>query len=1769
MGTSWWFSKRTRNGVIRLRKLRRGSARRHSIGIASCVDQLEQRLVLDASALIDDTPDTATVDGTIGTGEFVGATSGVGDGFGDVLGRLSMLSVDSSSAGTLTFGIQPTQPLAGANGLDVVVIYIDSNFGVGVTNTSQFGDYAGASQRAISGDASASPGDEADLSFAPGFIASHAITLEADFTGLLSIGNFGTLTLLAAQANDGTMIQAGHNLDVAIAGNDREWSFDLAGIGLSPGDSFQYIATVINSSSGFRAAEFQGVAGATIAEPLPASPNIGANPFVLSVGDFNTFRTVPPPLDYGDAPSAAQTGFASSYPVSIADNGAAHVPSGPLLGLGRDDEANGLAAAGANGDQADDGVTFDGSTLLVSPSRSYTGSVTVAMHIPNPDSNRLDAWIDFNQDGDWDDTDEQIFTSFDLGTVAGQQTLEFAIPAGASAGQTYSRFRLSSAGELGVRGVADDGEVEDYALVFVDPQPAPVFSGPSNPTNRDPFDLTIDFGEVVTGFVVSDLVVSNGTASNLVDTNDGAYTVVVNATSDGAVTIDLPADAVVDAASQGNAAADQFVVTVDTSSTLPVIASAEPNPTSAALIPVTVTFGEDVIAFDASDLEVSGGTVDNIAGSGANYSFEIAPAGDGNITVDIAARAATDIAGNATFAATQFAIISERLAPAAVITGPASPGNAEQFDVTVSFGETVEGFVAGDVVVTNGSVVEVEDIGDGDFVVTINIDDQGVVLVNVPADVAQDGVGNNNTAATEYSISVDSIAPTTVITSTETGPTNASVIPIEVTFSEDVVDFELADLNVVGGTVSQFSGSGSSYFFEVTPSADGTVTVDITADSAHDAAGNGNVVATQLAIVSDRTPPSPTISAAENPTNDNPITLTVSFGEVVSGFDSSEVSVSNAAVTGFEDVGAGVFTVTLVPTADGTIAVDIAKDVASDAAGNNNIAAVQLVITSDTANPTPVIRSTETSPSNNATIPITVEFDEPVVDFEALDVVVNGGSIGDFAGSDASYTFNITPNNDGVVSVTIRAGAATDLAGNASFPAAPFSITFDDTAPSVVVDIQATALSTSQDDSIVTLEFSEPIVGLALADLSATGGTLANLIKVDDDSYTVTFTANGGTEQTGSVAISGTYTDLAGNPGTVDQDTVSIDTARPTVLSIDRDGPALTNADSVSFVVTFDSVVSGIEFEDFKLELAGTVVTSIGSVSSATGTSVTVIVDGVSGNGILGLNFDPTASASVVDAAGNLSVASFIGQEFVIDNTAPTADIVDVSPDPRASGIEVITIQFSENVRGVEAADFTLKRNGASVSIASSALSGVDGMRTLDLAGSTQLVGSYSLTLTASGAGITDIAGNVLQVDATDVWSVIGGIAIVETDDATVVTELGGTDTFRVVLTSRPTRNVVLDITSNDTGEVTVSPSTLTFTAATWDQPQTVTVTGQSDTELADGDVTAIVSIIVNPDASDSAFATAATQTVSVLNRSHITSTTFVLNGTGRPTDFVDVISDDELDLELRSPAGQVLSPGGNTRVSLAGYPPGTYELWVNEDAENYTVRPNPGLGQATGDPPLQALDLDGNGSFVFSNDGILLLAYSLGMQGNELNPYRGTGERRTGREIQTVIEQLADALDFDGNGKFEFGVDGLMLLAYSLGSPAGQLAQIGNASGFRSGEQIVDRFVGLTKNARPREQSPDASSSGVVILVGQHEQLEPTSTVRKVDVPASRNEQDLAVPSIAFESQLESEAIIDDSELQIEFSDQSDERPSVENDMRDEFFSAADDLEQDLVQFI
>lgn len=67
-------------------------------------------------------------------------------------------------------------------------------------------------------------------------------------------------------------------------------------------------------------------------------------------------------------------------------------------------------------------------------------------------------------------------------------------------------------------------------------------------------------------------------------------------------------------------------------------------------------------------------------------------------------------------------------------------------------------------------------------------------------------------------------------------------------------------------------------------------------------------------------------------------------------------------------------------------------------------------------------------------------------------------------------------------------------------------------------------------------------------------------------------------------------------------------------------------------------------------------------------------------------------------------------------------------------------------------------------------------------------------------------------------------------------TEVGGTASFTVVLTSQPTANVSIPVSSSDTTEGLPLISSLLFTPENWSVPQTVTIRGVDDS-IRDGDI--------------------------------------------------------------------------------------------------------------------------------------------------------------------------------------------------------------------------------------------------------------------------------------------------------------------------------------------
>jgi hypothetical protein len=242
---------------------------------------------LHAGFITDTTIGTATRDGVIDAGEYVGGFAGVNSGFGNVIGSSSTLYVDSSLTGNLNFGFQRGSGFFGGD--NAIVVYIDSKAG-GFNSTANFTDRDDPGRRAISG--FSFNGSRATLNFATGFTADYAISIESGFAGLFQLAENQAHTYVTSA-------------NVINSGTVSELAVTLSQLGMNQGETFKYIATYLNQDNSFRSNEFNGVSFSG------GNPGNGSN-VTLGATDFHSFQSVPEPTSLsilGLTALAAMTGY--------------------------------------------------------------------------------------------------------------------------------------------------------------------------------------------------------------------------------------------------------------------------------------------------------------------------------------------------------------------------------------------------------------------------------------------------------------------------------------------------------------------------------------------------------------------------------------------------------------------------------------------------------------------------------------------------------------------------------------------------------------------------------------------------------------------------------------------------------------------------------------------------------------------------------------------------------------------------------------------------------------------------------------------------------------------------------------------------------------------------------------------------------------------------------------------------------------------------------------------------------------------------------------------------------------------------------------------------------------------------------------------------------------------------------------------------------------------------------------------------------------------
>lgn len=672
-------------------------------------------------------------------------------------------------------------------------------------------------------------------------------------------------------------------------------------------------------------------------------------------------------------------------------------------------------------------------------------------------------------------------------------------------------------------------------------------------------DVTFVFSKNVSGFDASDITVVGGAISNFsgsgtIFTASATFTATDGVTVTGSVSV--AAGAAADSVGNLSEAASD-TVSIDTESpTLAInIVDTSLSDTDYSSI-VTFVFSESVTGFTSGDVTVSGGTLSQFSGSGTTYSATLTATDGVTATgsVSVAAGAAVDSVGNLSESASDTVSVDTEnpsLTINIVDSALSDPDNAS--DVTFVFSESVTGFTSSDVTVSGGTLSNFS--GSGASYTAIFTANDGITStgsVSVASNAAVDAAGNLSTAASD-SVAIDTQNPTlavNIVDSSLSDTDNSSNVTF--VFSESVTGFTASDVSVSGGTLSKFSGSGTTYSatFTATDGIAGSGSVSVPAGAATDAAGNSTTTASDTVTI-DTENPTLTINIVDTSLSDtdNSSNVTFIFSESVTGFTASDITVSGGTVSKFSGSGA-TYSATFT-AADGittTGSVSVANSAAIDGVGNLSVAGSDNVAI-DTENPTLVVDVVDTVLTKTDYVSdVTFEFSESVTGFTAGDISVVGGAISNFSGSGKSYTATLTAT-DGLLitgSVSVAASAAVDLSGNSSRSGSD-TVSIATVFPTPTINIVDSLLNDIDNTSDVTIVFTSAVVGFDASDLAVVGGAISNFTG-SGTTYSATFTATDGIALTGSVGLTrGAVTDDAGNACEPGEDTVKINTQMVTI----------------------------------------------------------------------------------------------------------------------------------------------------------------------------------------------------------------------------------------------------------------------------------------------------------------------------------------------------------------------------------------------------------------------------------------------------------------------------------------------------------------------------------------------------------------------------------------------------------------------------------------------
>jgi len=329
-------------------------------------------------------------------------------------------------------------------------------------------------------------------------------------------------------------------------------------------------------------------------------------------------------------------------------------------------------------------------------------------------------------------------------------------------------------------------------------------------------------------------------------------------------------------------------------------------------------------------------------------------------------------------------------------------------------------------------------------------------------------------------VRVYAVHPSVALSTEATSHVNTP-FTLVVTFDEPVTGFAVGDITASNATVSNLQTTDHiTYTALVTPTADGTVSIQVPADVAQNVGNNGNTASNMLSLAYDGT--APVVTAVDVPADGyyregDVLTFTVYMDDDVAvhtddGTPYLAVVIGTvtrqAGYVGGTGTDALTFSYTVQADDQDLDGIALGSDLIlnggtiGDAAGNDvgltlNGGAPTDGIFVYSVRPTVTLSTDAVSPVN-APFTVTVTFSEAVTGFSLDDMEATNAVVSELQTTDnMSYTVRVTPSIGGVVQLSVPANAGANVANNGNLASNTLSVTYSER----ITDI------TFEDDSFV------------------------------------------------------------------------------------------------------------------------------------------------------------------------------------------------------------------------------------------------------------------------------------------------------------------------------------------------------------------------------------------------------------------------------------------------------------------------------------------------------------------------------------------------------------------------------------------------------------------------------------------------------------------------------------------------------------------------------